>query len=108
MTGERVMEWHRVEGVDAATTNFPVVAKLGEERVVIHKTPKGLRGSEPRCPHLQASMTAAIQMSNGTMLRCPKHNFIFRLSDGKGVNCVGLQLKVYNVREVDGRLEIAV
>jgi len=107
MTGEHVVQWHRVEGVDAATATFPVVAKVGDERVVVHKTPKGLRASELRCPHLQHSMTAAIQMSNGTMLRCPKHNFIFRLKDGKGVNCVGLQLKVYEVREAEGRLEIA-
>lgn len=107
MTAERVVQWHRVEGVDAATARFPVLAKIGDERVVIHKTAKGLRGSELRCPHLQHAMTAAIQMSNGTMLRCPKHNFIFRLSDGKGVNCVGLQLKVYDVREHEGRLEVA-
>jgi nitrite reductase/ring-hydroxylating ferredoxin subunit len=47
-------------------------------------------------------------MSNGTMLRCTKHNFIFRLSDGKGVNCVGLTLKVFEVRERDSRLEVAI
>lgn len=107
MTAERVAQWHPVEDVDAAKAAFPVIAKVGEERVVIHKTPKGLRASELRCPHLQHSMTAAIQMSNGAMLRCPKHNFIFRLSDGKGVNCVGLQLKVYAVRETAGVLEVA-
>jgi len=48
-------------------------------------------------------------MSNGSMLRCTRHNFIFRLSDGKGVNCVGLRLKVYEVRESeDGRLEVQI
>jgi nitrite reductase/ring-hydroxylating ferredoxin subunit len=98
--------WHAVD-VDPASAAFPVVAKVAEERVVIHKTAKGFRASELRCPHLQHAMTAAIQMSNGTMLRCPKHNFIFRLTDGKGVNCVGLRLKVYEVRESEGRLEVA-
>ena len=74
--------------------------------MVILRTPKGYRGVEPRCPHLQAALTTAVQMSNGTMLRCTRHNFIFRLRDGKGVNCVGLQLKVYEVRETEGRLEV--
>jgi nitrite reductase/ring-hydroxylating ferredoxin subunit len=101
------MSWRPVENLDPATARFPAVAKLGEERVVILRTPKGYRAVEPRCPHLQAALTTAVQMSNGTMLRCIRHNFIFRLSDGKGVNCVGLQLKVYEVRETDGRLEVA-
>jgi len=99
--------WRAVEDIDPATASFPVLAKVGDERVVILRTPKGYRGVEPRCPHLQAALTTAVQMSNGTMLRCIRHNFIFRLSDGKGVNCVGLQLKVYEVRENQGRLEVA-
>ena len=99
--------WQAVEDIDPATASFPVLAKVGDERVVILRTPKGYRGVEPRCPHLQAALTTAVQMSNGTMLRCIRHNFIFRLSDGKGVNCVGLQLKVYEVRENEGRLEVA-
>lgn len=102
-----VSSWHPVEGVDPGTAAFPVLAKVGEARIVILRTPKGFRGVEPRCPHLQAALTTAVQMSNGTMLRCTRHNFIFRLSDGKGVNCVGLQLKVYDVRQNQGRLEVA-
>ena len=102
-----VFAWQPVNGVDPATANFPLVAKVGAERVVIVRTPKGYRGVEPRCPHLQAALTTAVQMSNGTMLRCTRHNFIFRLSDGKGVNCVGLRMKVYDVRENEGRLEVA-
>jgi len=62
---------------------------------------------EPRCPHIQAALTTAVQMSNGTMLRCTRHNFIFSLSDGKGVNCVGLRLKAFDVKESqDGRLKV--
>lgn len=100
--------WQHAEGCDPTADSYPVLAKAGSERVIVLKTPSGFRGVEPRCPHLQAALTTAVQMSNGTMLRCTKHNFIFRLSDGKGVNCVGLSLKVYDVREHDGRLEVAI
>jgi len=101
--------WRTVDAVDPATSSFPALVRLGDERVIILRTPKGYRGVEPRCPHLQAALTTAVQMSNGSMLRCTRHNFIFRLSDGKGVNCVGLRLKVYEVRESeDGRLEVQI
>lgn len=99
--------WQRADGCDPRSEAFPALAKVGSERVVVLKTPKGFRAVEPRCPHLQAALTTAVQMSNGTMLRCTKHNFIFRLSDGKGVNCMGLSLKVFDVRERDGYLEVA-
>jgi nitrite reductase/ring-hydroxylating ferredoxin subunit len=39
------------------------------------------------------------------MIRCSRHNFIFRLDSGAGVNCSGMRLKTYAIREVNGRLE---
>lgn len=49
-------------------------------------------------------MLDALAMSGGTMLRCPRHNFIFRLTDGRGVNCPGFELAVYEIREDAGVL----
>jgi len=98
--------WRAVEGIDPKNSVFPVLAKIDKERIVVLDTGKGYRGVEMRCPHLQASMTAGVMMGNGTMVRCPKHNFIFRLTDGKGVNCVGLKLKVYDVRATENSLEV--
>ena len=100
--------WQPAEGCDPSADSYPMLTKAGPERVIMLKTPAGFRAVEPRCPHLQAALTTAVQMSHGTMLRCTKHNFIFRLSDGKGVNCVGLTLKVYEVRERDSQLEVAI
>jgi len=100
--------WRAAEGIDLKNSTFPVLAKVGKERIVILDTGKGYRGVEMRCPHLQASMTAGIMMGNGTMVRCPKHNFIFRLTDGKGVNCVGLTLKVYDVRVTEISIDILI
>jgi nitrite reductase/ring-hydroxylating ferredoxin subunit len=98
--------WRTAEGLDPATAHFPAIAKLGDERVVILHTGKGYRGIELRCPHQKAIMTLGIMMGASTMVRCPKHNFIFRLTDGKGVNCVGLNLKVYEVRSNGEGLEV--
>lgn len=97
--------WHPVEGADLADISRPVRVRAGGQHLVIVKTAAGYRAMDRSCPHQQAPLTEAILM--GGNLRCPKHNFIFRLTDGKGINCPGLLLKVYDVREVAGRLEVA-
>lgn len=100
--------WTRIEGCDALREAVPVAVKAAGKRIVIIKTGKGLHGMELACPHLKAPMTNGILMGGGTMIRCPKHNFIFRLKDGKGVNCLGLNLKTYEVRQEDGVLEVLI
>ncbi|TAL80110.1 MAG: hypothetical protein EPN76_00035 [Burkholderiaceae bacterium] len=105
---DNVKSWARVDGLSSSATAFPAVAKIGDLRVVILDTGNGLRGVELACPHMKAPMSNGIMMGQGTMVRCPKHNFIFRLSDGKGVNCVGLNLKVYEVRRDGDGVEVLV
>ena len=37
------------------------------------------------------------------MLRCGRHGYTFKFSDGKGVNCPGYRLSIYEVvREAQG------
>lgn len=81
-----------------AASPFPVRAKLDGETILIFRTPSGFRGVERACPHLQATLVDALLVGNGTMLRCAQHNFTFRLVDGKGVNCPGHRLKVFEVK----------
>ena len=100
--------WRAVEGVDLATATFPLRAKAGDETILILRIGDAYRGIERACPHQQATLMDAVLMANGSILRCTRHNFAFRLSDGKGVNCAGLKLKVYDVRLHDGRLEVAI
>ena len=42
-------------------------------------------------------------IANETMVRCPLHVFTFKLSDGKGVNCLGFRIKVYEIKEENGK-----
>jgi len=49
-------------------------------------------------------MMNAELVANDTMVRCPLHVFTFKLSDGKGVNCPGFRLKVYEIKEENGVL----
>lgn len=102
--GDADSDWQPLSGIDSDSATFPVRAKLGPEWIIVFRTAGGLRGTQRACPHQQASMLDALAMSGGTMLRCPRHNFIFRFTDGRGVNCPGFELAVYEIREDAGVL----
>jgi nitrite reductase/ring-hydroxylating ferredoxin subunit len=96
--------WQLLAGLDPNGTQYPARARLDGEGIVILRTKSGFRGVQRSCPHMQATMMNAELTANDTMVRCPLHVFTFRLSDGKGVNCPGFRLKIYEVKEENGAL----
>jgi nitrite reductase/ring-hydroxylating ferredoxin subunit len=100
----RERPWHVLAGLRSDSTKFPARANLEGEGIVILRTKTGFRGVQRTCPHLQGTMMNAQLIANDTMVRCPLHVFTFKLSDGKGVNCPGFRLKVYEIKEENGVL----
>jgi nitrite reductase/ring-hydroxylating ferredoxin subunit len=96
--------WQLLAGLHPQATNYPARANIGGESIVIFRTRTGFRGVQRSCPHMQAAMMNAELVANDTMIRCPLHVFTFRLGDGKGVNCPGFRLRVYEVKEESGAL----
>jgi nitrite reductase/ring-hydroxylating ferredoxin subunit len=94
--------WHKLEGFEATATQFPARARLNGELIWIFPFKNGFRGVEKACPHLKATLGNAVLMANGTVLRCPQHNFTFRLSDGKGVSPMNTRLQVFEIKVEDG------
>jgi nitrite reductase/ring-hydroxylating ferredoxin subunit len=92
-------DWHLLEGVSADAESFPQKGAIGGESILVFRTPKGLRGVQTLCPHLQYPMTRAQLVAGGNMLRCAVHGWTFRLADGKGVNCPGNKIKVYAIKQ---------
>jgi nitrite reductase/ring-hydroxylating ferredoxin subunit len=95
--------WQPLSGLRTDNTKYPARASLAGEGIVIFKTRNGLRGVQRSCPHMQATMMNAELTANDTMVRCPLHVFTFKLSDGKGVNCPGFKVKIYEVKEEGGQ-----
>jgi nitrite reductase/ring-hydroxylating ferredoxin subunit len=95
--------WQPLSGLRADNTKYPARASLAGEGIVIIKTRSGLRGVQRSCPHMQATMMNAELTANDTMVRCPLHVFTFKLSDGKGVNCPGFKVNIYEIKEEDGQ-----
>ena len=96
--------WQPLGGIRPDAPKFPARATFEGEGIVIFKTKTGYRGVQRSCPHMQATMMNAELTASDTMVRCPLHVFTFKLSDGKGVNCPGFKVKVYEVKEEDGAL----
>ena len=96
--------WHVLNGLRPDNTKYPARANLNGEGIVIVRTRNGLRGIQRSCPHLQATLMNVELTANDTMVRCPLHVFTFKLSDGKGVNCPGFKIKVYDIKEEGGIL----
>jgi nitrite reductase/ring-hydroxylating ferredoxin subunit len=96
--------WLPLTGLRPDHEKFPARASLDGEGIVIFKTRSGYRGVQRACPHMQATMMNAELIANDTMVRCPLHVFTFKLSDGKGVNCPGFKIKLYEIKEENGAL----
>ena len=95
-------QWQKLEGFDAATTKFPARARLNGEGILVLAVKDGLRGVERACPHLKSSLVDAVLMANDTVLRCPQHNFTFRLSDGRGISPPSTKLRLFDIKVEDG------
>jgi nitrite reductase/ring-hydroxylating ferredoxin subunit len=101
-------EWAIASTVPIDDLKFPLRVKIGDETIVIHRTKAGFRGMDRSCPHQGASWTQGDLIMDESMIKCPLHAFTFRLSDGKGVNCPGFRIKVFDVRDTDGLLYVRV
>ena len=95
--------WAPLTGFKADADSFPQRARLLGEGIIIFRTKNGFRGVERACPHMKATMMEGELTANDSMLRCPLHVFTFRLSDGKGVNCPGFRLRVFEIHEDAGQ-----
>jgi nitrite reductase/ring-hydroxylating ferredoxin subunit len=96
--------WQKLDGLDPVSGTFPARARVDGEGIFIFRTKTGFRGVQRACPHLNSSLMDADLVGNDTMIRCRQHVFTFRLSDGRGVNCPGFSIRVFEVKDEAGTL----
>jgi nitrite reductase/ring-hydroxylating ferredoxin subunit len=96
--------WQKLDGIDPVAGRFPARARVDDEGILIFKTGSGFRGVQRSCPHLNATLMDAELVADDTMIRCRQHVFTFRFSDGRGVNCPGFSIRVFEVKNDDGAL----
>lgn len=99
-------EWQVLEGVDPDAAAFPVRARTGDQDVLVFRTDDGYRATQRTCPHQHGNLADARILGDGAMLRCALHGYTFKLANGKGVNCPGFRILVYDVVREGERLLI--
>jgi nitrite reductase/ring-hydroxylating ferredoxin subunit len=92
-------EWHALADIDLGAAEFPLRARCGDEVILVFRVGGGFRGVERACPHQKRPLNDAILQGGDKMIRCRWHSYVFRLSDGKAVNCPGFKLRVYDVKQ---------
>jgi nitrite reductase/ring-hydroxylating ferredoxin subunit len=97
-------EWQKLDGLDPVSGNFPARARVEGESIFIFRTGTGFRGVQRACPHMNSTLIDADLVANATMIRCRQHAYTFRLADGRGVNCPGFSVRVFEVKEEGGTL----
>jgi nitrite reductase/ring-hydroxylating ferredoxin subunit len=100
----RQAEWQKLDGLDPVSGNFPARARVEGESILIFRTGTGFRGVQRACPHMNSTLMDADLIANATMIRCRQHAYTFRLADGRGVNCPGFSVRVFEVKEEGGTL----
>ena len=94
--------WLALGGLRPDATKYPARATIDGVSIVVLRTKSGFRGVQRTCPHMQGTMMNAELVADDSMVRCPLHVFTFKLSDGKGVNCPGFRIKIYEIKEENG------
>lgn len=95
--------WQEIAAFDAASATFPTRVRLGTEGIVVFKNGAEYFGVQRACPHQGGSMLEAVLQGGGTLLRCSRHNYVFKTATGGPVNCPGFKLQMYDVKEEGGR-----
>jgi nitrite reductase/ring-hydroxylating ferredoxin subunit len=96
-------EWRELQAVDRSA-GIPIRARFGDEPILIFETAAGLRGVQAVCPHADHPLATAQLLGGGQMLRCSFHSYTFRFKDGRGVNCPGYKVAVFDVKAEGGAL----
>ena len=97
-------EWLDVGEFDPDAIDFPFVARVGDKEIAIFRVEDSFKAIQRWCPHQTGDLALGTLM--GGMVKCPLHGFIFRFSDGEGINCPGFTVTAYEVCFEDCRLKV--
>jgi nitrite reductase/ring-hydroxylating ferredoxin subunit len=95
--------WEKL-AIDPAAAAFPAPAHVAGVPMWVFRIGAGFRGVQEMCPHERQSLGEASLAGGEKMIRCAYHNYTFKLADGKGVNCPGFSIAIYEIKEEAGRL----
>lgn len=106
MSASDEIHWERVIRRDAMDASRPRMARAGDRRIAIYLVDGAVHVTDNRCPHAAASL--ALGEFEGAVVSCPRHGWTFDVRSGTCVSNPGWEVRTYEVREVDGWIEVGV
>lgn len=98
-------EWQVVAEESALADEEMLAIRLGDRRVIVYRTPKGLFATDRRCTHQGADLLRGYL--EGDVIECPMHQGRFNVRTGAALNAPACEpLATYDVRLNAGKVEI--
>jgi len=96
--------WVPVLALDAAELATPRAVEVDGIELVVLRHGDRYVAMDRWCPHSAGDLARGRLL--GKALKCPLHGFMYSVDTGRGVNCPGFAVKVYEVRVDDGVLSV--
>ena len=98
-------EWQPVAEEAALDQDDMIAAKLGDRRVIVYRTAKGLFATDRRCTHQGADLLRGYL--DREVIECPVHQGRFNVRTGEAMNAPAcVPLATYEVRVNAGKIEL--
>jgi len=96
--------WVPLVGIDAADLASPRAVEVEGVDLVVLRQGERYVAMDRWCPHSDGDLAKGRVL--GKALKCPLHGFMYSVDTGRGMNCPGFSVRVYEVRVDDGVLTV--
>lgn len=113
-------EWHDIASLEQLERDGRVIVRIGgrEVGVLVNPADGSLKALRNRCPHVGSPLcrgtvrtrergtAGRYELETGKVLRCPHHGWEFDLDTGVCLDDPAMRVAVYEVKVVDGRVQV--
>jgi nitrite reductase (NADH) small subunit len=96
--------WIRVVDLNECPDSSVFSVRVQEKDVAIFRNGNSYIAMDRWCPHLQGDLGAGCII--GKAVKCPLHGFMFSVDTGRGLNCPGFNVNLYQVRVDENILSV--
>ena len=101
--------WTAVGPVDSVPEGKATKVTVGDQELLLYRTPDRLFAVSDRCTHMSAPLHAGTVKASGSLatVTCPLHGSMFGLADGRVLRGPAVtRLPAYEARVNEGRIEV--
>jgi NAD(P)H-dependent nitrite reductase small subunit len=98
--------WHFVASVEDVAEDEPVAVELECKKIGIYQIDDEYYAIDDICPHAYALLSQGFVDEDE--VECPLHNAVFNIKTGKCIKEPGSDINTYEVKVIDGQINIKI